>query len=121
MGILDKLRRKGRKDEFPEVRESILPNELRELKEKISSSQPSEMYKRITEVPRETEHTNLSLPPIGLDVELKPRKPEIHSKEESKDVKSDINHKIEIILTKLDLLNERIKVIEEKLEKKGVI
>ncbi len=121
MGIFDRFRKK--REEFPEVRESVLPSELRELKERISAGEVHASAHALgipqareaeKPVPKQEE---LSFPPIGLDVELKPK--ELQTPEGER--KTELEHKIEMILTKLDLLNERVKVIEEKLERKGII
>lgn len=101
--IWERFRRKKEEIEIPEPKERLVQDELMELKEKISSPSISESQ------PHERSSHYPSFPTLELG------KPSTQEVKEGK----DLEHKIEMILTKLELINERLKVIEEKIERRG--
>jgi len=93
MGLFDRFKKK---EEHVEVSE--LPEELEKFRIK------REEYH---EIPRVEEKSSLQLPPIGTNIPVGPEKIE----------KKEID-KLDLVLAKLETINERLRVIEEKLEKR---
>jgi hypothetical protein len=106
MGILEKiLKRKKEETEIALSSETKLPEELEKFKVTPSPPLPT---KEPSFTERHEEHGILEFPPIGKDIALGEKR------EEQKEV-----DKLDLILARLETINERLKVIEEKLERRG--
>jgi hypothetical protein len=98
MSLLDKILKKEKKEpvEIPVPPETKLPEDLEKLRVK-----PKDEFHRFAE--EFSEKKPAEFPPIGSDIGITERK--------------EVD-KFDLILARLETINERLKVIEEKLEKR---